>query len=329
VRNFPHIAVTAGEPAGIGVDLCVMLAQQPPPARITLIADHHVLSARAQMLGMPFMVPAYASAPDDQAQVPSISVMHVPATAPVQAGRLNPINSPYVLETLRLATDGCLAGRFEAMVTAPVHKGVINAAGIAFSGHTEFLADYTHTPHVVMMLVGKGLRIALATTHLPLREVSAAITLSSLTHTIRILHADLVHKFGITQPRIYIAGLNPHAGEGGYLGQEEIETINPVLTQLRADGMHLVGALPADTMFSQHNMAHADAFLAMYHDQGLPVLKYASFGEGVNVTLGLPMIRTSVDHGTALELVGTGQAKLGSLSAAIDLAATLANHTHV
>jgi 4-hydroxythreonine-4-phosphate dehydrogenase len=214
------------------------------------------------------------------------------------------------------------------MVTAPVYKGVINDAGIAFTGHTEYLAEKTHTDQVVMMLVGGGMRVALATTHLPLTQISAAITADSLTTTIRILHHDLVHKFGITQPRIFVAGLNPHAGEDGYLGTEEIDTINPVLDSLRAEGMQLIGALPADTMFSQKNLSQADAFLAMYHDQGLTVLKHASFGEGVNVTLGLPIIRTSVDHGTALDIAGSGKADLGSMLSAIQLAITLSHTRH-
>jgi 4-hydroxythreonine-4-phosphate dehydrogenase len=235
-----------------------------------------------------------------------------------------------MLLMLSTATEGCLSGLFDAMVTAPVHKGIINQAGMAFTGHTEFLAEQSNTSQVVMMLVGGGMRVALATTHLPLTKVSAAITKETLTKTIRILHTDLVNKFGIQQPRIMVAGLNPHAGEGGYLGDEEIKTITPVLDQLRNEGLDLIGPLPADTMFSEKNIAQTDAFLAMYHDQGLAVLKHASFGEGVNVTLGLPFIRTSVDHGTALDLAGTGKIEIGSLLAAIKLAIDLANtkNTH-
>jgi 4-hydroxythreonine-4-phosphate dehydrogenase len=325
VLNFPHIAITAGEPAGIGLDLCVQLAQQVIPARITVIADQHALMERAQLLGLPLAIRPYQHMDVNELAVkPSLQVLHVPTVAPVVAGRLNPENSEYVLHTLKLATDGCLSNAFDAMVTAPVHKGVINDAGFAFTGHTEFLADYTHTPHVVMMLVGGGMRVALATTHLPLSQVSAAITAPSLEQTVRILHHDLINRFGIANPRIYVAGLNPHAGEGGYLGDEEIEIINPVLARLRLEGMQLVGALPADTMFTPQHLQHADAFLAMYHDQGLAVLKHASFGEGVNVTLGLPMTRTSVDHGTALDIAGTGKAELGSLLAAVQLAIALA-----
>jgi len=219
-----------------------------------------------------------------------------------------------------------MQGEFGAMVTAPVHKGIINEAGIAFTGHTEFLAERTHTPHVVMMLVGGSLRVALATTHLPLAEVSQAITQESLDTTIRILHRDLVQKFGIANPRILVTGLNPHAGEGGHLGMEEITTINPVLEKLRREGMQLRGPLPADTLFTPHNLAQGDCVLAMYHDQGLPVLKHASFGTGVNVTLGLPMIRTSVDHGTALDLAGKGNIEIGSLLSAIQLAINLAGN---
>ena len=254
-----------------------------------------------------------------------------PTISPVVAGTLNALNSPYVLETLKIATLGCVcqkfdAPRFDAMVTAPVHKGIINDAGIAFSGHTEFLAELTNTKQVVMMLIGGGMRVALATIHIALKEVASAITKSGLETTIRILQHDLVNQFGIQNPRILVAGLNPHAGEDGYLGREEIEIINPVLEKLRAEGMQLIGALPADTLFAKHHLNTADAVLAMYHDQGLPVLKHASFGEGVNVTLGLPIIRTSVDHGTALDLAGTGNINIGSMLAAIELAITLAQN---
>ncbi|MCX7626925.1 MAG: 4-hydroxythreonine-4-phosphate dehydrogenase PdxA [Methylophilaceae bacterium] len=311
-KTRPRIALTAGEPAGIGPDLCVQLAQRPPEADITVIADRNLLERRATLLNLP---------------LGNLHVHHVPLVTACTAGRLNPANSGYVLETLRIATEGCLCGTFDAMVTTPVHKGVINDAGIPFTGHTEYLQALTHSPQVVMMLVGGGMRVALATTHLPLRQVPDAITPELLESVIRILHGDLVQRFGITQPRIHVAGLNPHAGEGGHLGREEIEVIAPVLERLRAEGMQLSGPLPADTLFSQKN--HADAFLAMYHDQGLAVLKYASFGEGVNVTLGMPIIRTSVDHGTALELAGTGKANCKSLRAAIALAIKLVrNRSH-
>ena len=304
-----RIAITSGEPAGIGPDICIMLAQHKIDADITVIGDSNMLSARAKQLNMRFE---------------SFKVLHVPTSEPVTAGILNSANSQYVLNTLTNAIDGCLNNRFDAIVTAPVHKGVINEAGVTFSGHTEFLAEHTNTPLVVMMLVGGGLRVALATTHLALKDIPAAITQESLETTIRILHLDLMTKFGLKNPRILVAGLNPHAGEDGHLGMEEIEIINPVLDKLRAEGMVLVGALPADTLFTNKYLDNADAVLAMYHDQGLPVLKYASFGSGVNITLGLPIIRTSVDHGTALDLAGTGNIDIGSMQVAVDLAIDLA-----
>lgn len=306
----PRIALTAGEPAGIGPDICVMLAQQQFDAEITIIADRELIAQRAAILGMP---------------LGDLKIHHIPLTNVCEPGKLNSANSQYVLNTLTYATQGCLGGQFDAMVTAPVHKGIINDAGIPFTGHTEFLAELTNTPNVVMMLVGGGMRVALATIHISLREVPDAITRESLETNIRILHHDLVHRFNIPNPRIYVAGLNPHAGEAGYLGTEEIDTIIPTLEKLRIEGINLNGPLPADTMFSQKNLSNCDAFLAMYHDQGLNVLKYASFGEGVNVTLGMPIIRTSVDHGTALDLAGTGKADCGSLISAITLAIALSH----
>jgi 4-hydroxythreonine-4-phosphate dehydrogenase len=324
--SLPSIALTAGEPAGIGPDLCIMLAQIPLAACIVVIADADMLQTRAAQLGLPLTITPYkAEMKNQHAGNSSLTVLHSPAATSTQAGILDKRNSAYVLATLTLASQGCINAQFDAMVTAPVHKGIINDAGIAFSGHTEFLAELTHTPQVVMMLVGNHLRVALATTHLALKDVPAAITQSSLEITLRILHQDLVQKFGVDNPRILVAGLNPHAGEDGYLGREEIEIINPVLEKLRIEGMQLIGALPADTLFAKHHLAKADAVLAMYHDQGLPVLKHASFGEGVNVTLGLPIIRTSVDHGTAVDLAGKGNIEIGSMLAAINLAITLAN----
>lgn len=320
-QTLPRIAITAGEPAGIGLDLCAMLATKTFDAHITIVADQSALLARATQLGL-------NKALEQALASNHMAVLHHQVAQPVVAGQLNSANSHYVLETLTTAVNGCINGQFDAMVTAPVHKGIINDAGINFTGHTEFLADLTKTAQVVMMLVGGGMRIALATTHLALNKVSAAITANSLMQTIRILHTDLMHKFGIQNPNIFVAGLNPHAGEDGYLGDEEIKVINPVLEALRKEGMHLIGALPADTMFSEKNLKQADTFLAMYHDQGLPVLKHASFGEGVNITLGLPIIRTSVDHGTALDLAGTGKADCGSLLAAIALAIDLAKRKH-
>lgn len=304
-----------------------MLAHKPLKAKVVVIADANLLKARATQLKLALKITPYIENSTQQHLGDgSLTVLHVPVNSTVTAGTLNALNSQYVLNTLTTAGLGCVSNQFNAMVTAPVHKGIINDAGIAFSGHTEFLAELTHTPQVVMMLVGGGMRVALATTHLALKDVPAAITRSSLETTIRILHHDLVQKFGLTNPRILVAGLNPHAGEDGYLGREEINVINPVLEKLRNEGMNLIGALPADTLFAKHHLSKADAVLAMYHDQGLPVLKHASFGEGVNVTLGLPIIRTSVDHGTALDLAGSGNIEIGSMLAAIELAILLATN---
>jgi 4-hydroxythreonine-4-phosphate dehydrogenase len=280
-----------------------------------------VLRARAAQLGLPLALPDYQ---DDPAA--PVSVAHLPVAVPVEAGKLDPGNAGYVLETLRRAVAGCAAGEFAGMVTGPVHKGVINEAGFPFTGHTEFLAELTHTPRVVMLLEGGGMRVALATTHLPLKDVAAAITRESLKETLRILHDALCRDFGVIGPTILVAGLNPHAGEGGHLGREEIEVIEPVLDELRGKGMRLLGPLPADTLFQPKSLERADAVLAMYHDQGLPVLKHASFGKGVNITLGLPIIRTSVDHGTALDLAGHGRVRDGSLRAAVDKARAMAAH---
>ena len=318
----PVIAITAGEPAGIGPDLCILLAQQPREQAWIVIADHALLAQRAGLLGLPLTLQHYGKTPVSRA-AGTLTILHEPLHAHTTPGLLNPANGHYVLQTLKLAVQGCMDGEFSAMVTAPINKAVINDAGIPFTGHTEFLAAETNTSHVVMMLAGGGLRVALATIHLPLAQVAAAITRESLTTTLRILHQDLVQRFGITKPHILVAGLNPHAGESGHLGQEEINIISPALNELRAQGMHLTGPLPADTLFNPARLAEADCVLAMYHDQGLPVLKYASFGGGVNITLGLPIIRTSVDHGTALELAGTGRAHPGSLQAALDMAMQL------
>ena len=322
----PVIALTAGEPAGIGPDLCVLLAQQKTRARIVVVADRGLLAGRARQLGLALEVVDFspAAAAPDRAGV--LEVLHCELAEPAVAGRLNPANSRYVLDTLTAAAHGCMAGTFDAMVTAPVHKGVINDAGIPFTGHTEYLAELTGTPQVVMMLVGGGLRVALATTHLPVKNIAAAITRESVEQTLRILERDLRQRFGLAHPRILVAGLNPHAGEGGHLGREEIEVISPVLVKLRDEGMDLAGPLPADTLFTRQQLEGSDCQLAMYHDQGLPVLKYASFGGGVNVTLGMTIIRTSVDHGTALERAGTGKIESGSLAAAIELALEMAKN---
>jgi 4-hydroxythreonine-4-phosphate dehydrogenase len=318
------IAITAGEPAGIGPDLCVLLAQEPQAEKLVVIANAGLLAQRARQLGLAWHA-LPADAPRGDAFTPgAMAVLDLPLGAPVTPGQLDPANSAYVLQTLAAAADGCLAGHFSAMVTAPVHKGVINDAGIAFTGHTEFLAARTRADHVVMMLVGGGLRVALATTHLAVKDIAPQITAASLEQTLCVLQRDLTSRFGLAQPRIAVAGLNPHAGESGHLGREEIEIIIPLVARLRAQGMQLTGPLPADTLFNPARLRDFDCVLAMYHDQGLPVLKYASFGSGVNVTLGLPIIRTSVDHGTALDLAGSGNIDAGSLRTAIALAGALA-----
>ncbi len=308
--RLPVIAVTSGEPAGIGPDICLRLAERTWPARLLVLGDRQLLAERARLLGV---------------DAAAVEIRDIPLDVPCSCGRLDPGNARHVLRLLDAALAGCRSGEYAAMVTAPVHKGVINDAGIAFSGHTEYLAEHTGTPRVVMMLAGAGLRVALATTHLALKDVPAAITRSDLEVTLRILHADMQAKFGIARPRILVAGLNPHAGEGGHMGREEIEVIGPVLDKLRGEGMDLVGPLPADTLFTKGVLAGSDAQLAMYHDQGLAVLKYAAFDEGINVTLGLPIIRTSVDHGTALDLAGSGKASPASLFAAIDAAIDMAS----
>jgi len=322
----PVIALTPGEPAGIGPDLAVMLSGKPLPARIVVIADRTLLADRARALRVSATFVDHR--PGERIADDRLRLLHVPLGAPAHAGALDPRNARYVLRTLELAADGCAEGRFEAMVTAPVHKGVINDAGIPFTGHTEFLAERTRTPQVVMMLAGGGMRVALATTHLALKDVAGALTQDGIEHGLRIVHDELKTRFGIARPRIAVAGLNPHAGESGHLGREEIDIIVPVLERLRAEGYDLPGPLPADTLFHPERLRGYDAVYAMYHDQGLPVLKYASFGSGINITLGLPIIRTSVDHGTALDLAGTGRIDDGSLLAAIELAAELARNRH-
>jgi 4-hydroxythreonine-4-phosphate dehydrogenase len=325
---IPRITLTPGEPAGIGPELVVRLAQTAlDPVELVVVADPLLLERTAHQLGLPLRLHNFSADSIQPSGSGALSLVPVTLAEPVTPGRLNPANAPYVLETLKQATDLCLGGMCQALVTGPVHKGVINDAGFAFSGHTEFLAERSGCDQVVMMLACEGLRVALATTHLPLRQVADAITSASLTRTLEILHHDLVEQFGIPQPRILICGLNPHAGEGGHLGREEIEVINPVIRELRrAHGWHLSDALPADTLFTPRHLDYADAVLAMYHDQGLPVLKYKGFGTAVNITLGLPFIRTSVDHGTALDLAGTGRADLGSLQTALATALRMARN---
>jgi len=296
----PVVALTSGEPAGIGPEICSRIAGERWPARVVVIGDRTLLAGCAD-------------------------VEHVPLAHPVVPGRLDPANRRYVLALIDRALRGCRDGEFAAMVTAPVQKSVINEAGIAFTGHTEYLAERSGATHVVMMLVGGGLRVALATTHLPLAAVPAAITRDGLVATLRVVDADLRRRFRIARPRILVAGLNPHSGESGYLGREDLEVIGPALASARESGIDASGPIPADTLFVPERLRGADAVLSMYHDQGLPVLKYASFGQGVNVTLGLPFVRTSVDHGTALDLAGTGRADASSLREAVKLAIELAS----
>ncbi|NCI77755.1 4-hydroxythreonine-4-phosphate dehydrogenase PdxA [Acinetobacter kanungonis] len=317
--------VTSGEPAGIGPDICLSLANRVDERPIVVLADLNLLQQRAAMLKLEVELIAYTGQQQSSA-VGQLYVEHVLLCESVIEGELNPNNSGYVLEQLRRSADYAMSGQSVGVATAPVQKSVINDAGIAFSGHTEYYQEFAGVARVVMMLATKTLRVALATTHLPLRAVADAITAERLHQVIDILLHDLTTKFKISQPKVLVCGLNPHAGEGGYLGMEEIEVINPVLESYRAQGMDLSLSLPADTLFTPENLKDADAVLAMYHDQGLPVLKSQGFGEAINITLGLPFIRTSVDHGTALSLAGTGQAKSSSLNVAVDLALDLARH---
>jgi len=316
----PRLVLTPGEPAGIGPDLCVMLAQRPHAAQLVAVADRRLLLARANQLGLELGLRSFdPDAPPAQQTPATLDLIEIPAPAAVTAGELAEGNAGYVLRTLEVGCDLCLEGKADALVTGPVHKGIINDAGLPFTGHTEFLAQRCHADPV-MLLVAPGLRVALATTHLPLAEVSRHISGAGLERVIRVLERDLRTRFGIAKPHILVCGLNPHAGEGGHLGREEIEVIGPVLDRLRRDGLNLTGPVPADTAFTPRALAGADAVLAMYHDQGLPVLKHLGFGRAVNVTLGLPVVRTSVDHGTALDLAGTGKADIGSLEAALRVA---------
>lgn len=325
-QKIPRIAITPGEPAGIGPDICIQLAQQHLPCQLVIIASPDLLQQRARELNVPLDLTVFAAdAPACRQQAGALCVVPVDLAEAVQCGQLNATNSQYVLTTITQAAKGCLDGLFDAMVTAPVHKGIINDAGFSFSGHTEYIAEITGG-QPVMMLATAGLRVALATTHLPLAQVSQAITPAVLHAVISTLDHDLRHRFGIGKPKILVCGLNPHAGENGHLGREETEVITPVLDNFRSQGMHLVGPLPADSLFTAKYLDSADAVLAMYHDQGLPVLKFKGFGRAVNITLGLPIIRTSVDHGTALDLAGTGSADASSLLYAIETAVTLANH---
>ncbi|CAD5352589.1 4-hydroxy-L-threonine phosphate dehydrogenase, NAD-dependent [Enterobacter cancerogenus] len=314
-----RVVITPGEPAGIGPDLVIQLAQRSWPVELVVCADATLLQDRAKLLGLPLQLLPY-----DAGQQPSpqkagtLTLLSVPLRSPVVPGQLSTENGHYVVDTLARACDGCINGEFAALITGPVHKGVINEAGIPFTGHTEFFEERSHSPKVVMMLATEAMRVALVTTHLPIKAIPDAITPELLREIIAILHHDLQTKFGIAQPHVLVCGLNPHAGEGGHMGTEEIDTIIPVLEEMRAKGMNLSGPLPADTLFQPKYLDNADAVLAMYHDQGLPVLKYQGFGRGVNITLGLPFIRTSVDHGTALDLAGQGKADVGSFITALN-----------
>jgi 4-hydroxythreonine-4-phosphate dehydrogenase len=316
------IVLTPGDPAGIGPDLILQEAAAGLPCPLLVMADPQLLQERAATLGLGITLIETHQPPTEAAAPGSLHVYPVSMGGECHPGQLSTNNAPYVLECLRIAAQGCIEGEYDALVTGPVHKGIINDAGITFSGHTEFLAELSNA-YPVMMLACPGLRVALATTHLPLRNVSDTITPELLEKVLTILHQDLREKFGLPEPKILVCGLNPHAGEGGHLGHEEQEVISPVLEKLRRQGMQLLGPLPADTVFTPRYLADADSVLAMYHDQGLPVLKHMGFGRAVNITLGLPFIRTSVDHGTALELAGTGKAETGSLLAALEQAAGL------
>ena len=325
----PRLILTCGEPAGIGPDLCIDIAGRAWPCELIVAGDPEVLQSRAQQLRKPLSFLPYK--PDDartEHHAGTLRVLHVPVASAVRPGQLDRANARHVLQLLDRASDGCMSGEFAAMVTAPVQKSVINDSGIKFSGHTEYLAERTGGAHPVMMLASGSLRVALATTHLPLKDVSAAITRELLHKVLRIVDHDLRTRFAIPAPRIIVCGLNPHAGESGHLGREEVEVIAPALDALRGAGLQLIGPSPADTAFTAHMLKQADAVLAMFHDQGLPVIKYAGFEKAVNVTLGLPIIRTSVDHGTALSLAGTGAAESGSLATAIEVALQMATASH-
>lgn len=323
--SLPRVIVTSGEPAGIGPDLCLRIVERDWPCELVVAGDPRLFAERAQLLKFEPAIELYAPGKSPAAhRARTLRVAPVSLSQPCEPGRPNPANARYVLGMLDRAIEGCRTGEFAAMVTAPVQKSVINEAGIAFTGHTEYLASRTNARLPVMMLVAGHLRVALATTHLPLRRVSEALSSDGLAQIIGVLDEDLRGRFGFSRPRILVCGLNPHAGEEGHLGREELEIIAPALEIARRKGIDVTGPVPADTAFTPRALAGADVVLAMYHDQGLPVLKFAGFGAAVNITLGLPIIRTSVDHGTALALAGTGQADAGSLIAAVEQAIALA-----
>lgn len=321
-----RIAITPGEPAGIGPDLVVSIAQQAWPVQLVVVASKELIKQRAEQLNLPITLIDYDANLEPLPQVAgTLTILDIPLAQPCIPGTLDTNNGAYVVETLKVASDKNMSGEFEAIVTGPVHKGLINKSGVPFSGHTEYFANQANCPDVVMMLTTKGLRVALVTTHIPLAYVAKAITFERLQKVTRILHKDLQSKFGIKNPKIYACGINPHAGEDGHLGREEIDIMEPAFAELRAEGINVIGPLPADTIFQEKYLKDADAILSMYHDQGLPVLKYKGFGSSVNITLGLPFIRTSVDHGTALELAGNGSADSGSMIEAIGSAINLVN----
>ncbi|HEY4126995.1 MAG TPA: 4-hydroxythreonine-4-phosphate dehydrogenase PdxA [Gammaproteobacteria bacterium] len=324
--TLPRIALSSGEPAGVGPDICIRSAQQAHAADITVLGDPDLLLSRAEALGLPLRIDTDPHPDPVDQQAGRMHVMPVKLRAACTPGTLEPANASYVIEMLGRGTDACLYGGFNALVTAPVHKGVINDAGIPFTGHTEFLAERCRAPHPVMLLAAGALRVALATTHLPLKDVPTALTRASLEQTLRVLRQGLKQRFGVAEPHLLVLGLNPHAGEGGHLGREELDVIQPACEAMRAEGMRITGPVSADTAFNPARLGGIDAVLAMYHDQGLPVLKYAGFGHAVNITLGLPIVRTSVDHGTALELAGTGRAEHASLEAALETAAAMVRH---
>lgn len=324
MKTLPRIVITPGEPAGVGPDITIKVAQQHWPAEVIAIADPELLLSRAKQLNLPLAI----SEPDFTQPV----VRHIPGTlkvipvnlnVPSQPGKATPENASYVLRCMEIATDICLRKEAQALVTGPVNKGIMNDAGIAFTGHTEFLAQRCHVDQVIMLFVADQIKVALATTHLPLSAVPKAVTADKLHRIIRLLHTELQSRFAIKNPKILVCGLNPHAGENGHLGREEIEVITPTLEKLRSENINAIGPLPADTIFTNKYLKEADAILAMYHDQALPVVKYLGFGHAVNVTLGLPILRTSVDHGTAFDVAGTAQADAGSMIAALELAIQL------
>ena len=322
----PHIVISSGEPSGIGLDLCVLLSTKKFPAFISVVGDKNALADRAAQLNK--SITFYENTSIEHKGDHSLSIHHIPACENIQTGLLNPKNNQYVIDVLNFALDGCLNKSFDALVTAPIHKSIINESQ-PFTGHTEYIAHYTDTKNEVMMLTSKTMKVALVTTHVPLSQVSRLITSEKLEQTLRTIHRDLIHRFKINSPKIFVAGLNPHAGENGILGLEEINILTPVINKLKLEGVLIEGPLPADTLFTEKYIQKADCFLAMYHDQGLAVFKHANFGLGVNVTLGLPIIRTSVDHGTAIDLAGLGNIDPNSFYSAIDLAIDLAQKSHV